>query len=63
MIKLTKEEIQFWVNERFGRPNTFNTQLLEDFQDYLYNKQNNTLLDIAKRGGIKWVTPKNTQQG
>jgi hypothetical protein len=62
MIKLTKEEIQFWINERFGIPNTFNTQLLTDFQDYLYNNQDKTLADIAKRGGFKWVTPKNTQQ-
>ena len=32
---LTKEEVQAWIDHRFGVPNTFNIQLLTDFLKFL----------------------------
>jgi hypothetical protein len=50
MNKLTKEEIQKWVDERFGVLNTFNIQILEDFQDRLFNQV--PLYDIKPFGDL-----------
>jgi hypothetical protein len=36
---MTKEEIQNWIDSRFGIPNTFNIQLLIDFQEFVLKKE------------------------
>jgi hypothetical protein len=35
---MSKVEIQAWVDDRFGVPNTFNIQLLLDFQKAIIKK-------------------------
>lgn len=36
---MTKEEIQNWIDYRLGVPNTFNIQILIDFQEFVIKKE------------------------
>ena len=36
--KLSDEKIQTWIDNRFGIPNTVNTQAYKDFADYYYKE-------------------------
>ena len=35
-----EKTVQQWVDDRFGVPNNFNTQLLLDFEDFLVDGEN-----------------------
>ena len=40
------EWIQTWINERLGVPNTFNTQLLIDFQGIVERRERERIKEV-----------------
>ena len=38
-VEITDEELKKWVDNRFGKDNTFNLQLLRDFEQFLLEQK------------------------
>ena len=44
---MLKDNIQAWINIRFGVPNTFNSQLLYDFYDWVVMVEKKDLMEFV----------------